>query len=69
MILCPGDEKPSESLVTLLDSRGFHTFQLPSIDYAVRARFPFIMNVSAVLGARKVYPALEAYILVGIDDV
>ena len=64
VILCNGDEKPSESIVSLLSSRGFNIFHLPVIDYAVKSQFPFVMNVSAILGARKVYPALGAYISV-----
>ena len=66
VVLCNGDDKPSQELVDLLSSRGYQTYQLPSIDHAVRSQFPFIMNVSAVLGAKKVYPVLHAYIEVGM---
>jgi len=63
-VICKGDEKPSQTNVALLESRNFKIFQLPTIDDAVKAEFPFVMNISALLGAKKVYPALEAFIKV-----
>ncbi|CAK8681024.1 unnamed protein product [Clavelina lepadiformis] len=55
-------ETPPEDLVSLVTNHGFRIAELPAIDYAVKAEFPFVMDLCGVIGAWKVYPALGTYI-------
>lgn len=63
-ILSEGEESPSPELIQLYQKFGFKVFSFPAPSHVVTATFPYTTTLSIWLAARRVHPALDAYIKV-----
>lgn len=63
-ILSEGEKSPSSELIQLYQKFGFKVFSFPAPSHVVTATFPFTTPLSIWLAARRVHPALDAYIKV-----
>lgn len=63
-ILSEGEETPSSELIQLYQKFGFKVFSFPAPSHVVTATFPYTTALSIWLAARRVHPALDAYIKV-----
>lgn len=63
-ILSEGEESPSPELLQLYQKFGFKVFSFPAPSHVVTATFPYTTALSVWLAARRVHPALDAYIKV-----
>ncbi|KAK1332645.1 hypothetical protein QTO34_007328, partial [Cnephaeus nilssonii] len=63
-ILSEGEESPSSELIQLYQKFGFKVFSFPAPSHVVTATFPYTTALSIWLAARRVHPALDAYIKV-----
>lgn len=63
-ILSEGEEAPSSELIQLYQKFGFKVFSFPAPSHVVTATFPYTTALSIWLAARRVHPALDAYIKV-----
>lgn len=63
-ILSEGEESPSPELIQLYQKFGFKVFSFPAPSHVVTATFPYTTALSIWLAARRVHPALDAYIKV-----
>ncbi|XP_019486884.1 PREDICTED: testis-expressed sequence 264 protein isoform X1 [Hipposideros armiger] len=61
-ILSEGVESPSPELIQLYQKFGFKVFSFPAPSHVVTATFPHTSALSIWLAARRVHPALNAYI-------
>ncbi|XP_040850492.1 testis-expressed protein 264 [Ochotona curzoniae] len=61
-ILSEGEESPSPELIHLYQKLGFKLFSFPAPSHVVTATFPYTTALSIWLAARRVHPALDAYI-------
>ncbi|XP_066208133.1 testis-expressed protein 264 [Saccopteryx leptura] len=61
-ILSEGEESPSPELIKLYQKFGFKVFSFPAPSHVVTATFPYTTALSIWLAARRVHPALDAYI-------
>lgn len=68
-ILSEGEESPSPELIHLYQKLGFKLFSFPAPSHVVTATFPYTTALSIWLAARRVHPALDAYIKVRHSSV
>nr|KAF6476470.1 hypothetical protein HJG63_019092 [Rousettus aegyptiacus] len=61
-ILSEGEESPSPEFIQLYQKFGFKVFSFPAPSHVVTATFPYTTTLSIWLAARRVHPALDAYI-------
>ncbi|XP_054450800.1 testis-expressed protein 264 [Pteronotus mesoamericanus] len=61
-ILSEGEESPCPELLQLYQKFGFKVFSFPAPSHVVTASFPYTTALSIWLAARRVNPALDAYI-------
>ncbi|XP_036122248.1 testis-expressed protein 264 isoform X1 [Molossus molossus] len=61
-ILSEGEGAPSSELLQLYQRFGFKVFSFPAPSHVVTATFPYTTALSIWLAARRVHPALDAYI-------
>jgi len=52
----------SSELVSMMEEHNYKIIEFPEVDFAVKAQFPFRLNMSAMIGAWRVYPALMKFI-------
>ncbi|PIK39694.1 hypothetical protein BSL78_23468 [Apostichopus japonicus] len=61
-VLAEGDSKVDKDVEKKLLDKGFKSFEIPSVDFAVHAKFPYAWDLSCYIAIMRVYPRLDNYI-------
>lgn len=66
-ILSEDEEKPDEELQRLYEKFGFRVISFPEVSCAVTSSFPNRCPLAPICGAYRVFPELNAYIMVSAE--